>query len=78
MAASTRRCCRVTTTAPASINCSSSAGDYYRARGVQLPAAAFLDVVVLRFGIDEQRALPRAAADLAVQLLDLSRKLVGR
>jgi 5-hydroxyisourate hydrolase len=32
-----------------------SAGDYYRARGVQLPAAAFLDVVVLRFGIDEQQ-----------------------
>ena len=32
-----------------------SAGDYYRARGVQLPAQAFLDVVVLRFGIDEQQ-----------------------
>ncbi|WP_288439828.1 hydroxyisourate hydrolase [uncultured Pseudomonas sp.] len=32
-----------------------SAGDYYRARGVQLPAPAFLDVVVLRFGIDEQQ-----------------------
>ncbi|AZL73171.1 hydroxyisourate hydrolase [Pseudomonas oryziphila] len=32
-----------------------SAGDYYRARGVQLPVAAFLDVVVLRFGIDEQQ-----------------------
>lgn len=30
-----------------------SAGDYYRARGVQLAAQAFLDVVVLRFGIDE-------------------------
>lgn len=28
------------------------AGDYYRAKGVQLPATAFLDVVVLRFGID--------------------------
>ena len=28
------------------------AGDYYRARGVQLPDPAFLDVVVLRFGID--------------------------
>ena len=28
------------------------AGDYYRARGVQLPDLAFLDVVVLRFGID--------------------------
>jgi len=28
------------------------AGDYYRARGVQLPEPAFLDVVVLRFGID--------------------------
>ncbi|HKS12113.1 MAG TPA: hydroxyisourate hydrolase [Pseudomonas sp.] len=28
------------------------AGDYYRARGVQLPGQAFLDVVVLRFGID--------------------------
>lgn len=32
-----------------------SAGDYYRARGVQLPAQAFLDVVVLRFGIDESQ-----------------------
>ncbi|HAB02998.1 MAG TPA: hydroxyisourate hydrolase [Pseudomonas sp.] len=32
-----------------------SAGDYYRARGVQLPAQAFLDVVVLRFGIDQQQ-----------------------
>ena len=32
-----------------------SAGDYYRARGVQLPAQAFLDVFVLRFGIDEQQ-----------------------
>ncbi|MFJ4066810.1 hydroxyisourate hydrolase [Pseudomonas sp. NPDC089996] len=30
-----------------------SAGAYYRARGVQLPDTAFLDVVVLRFGIDE-------------------------
>jgi 5-hydroxyisourate hydrolase len=28
------------------------AGDYYRARGVTLPDPAFLDVVVLRFGID--------------------------
>ncbi|WP_079229071.1 hydroxyisourate hydrolase [Pseudomonas putida] len=32
-----------------------SAGAYYRARGVQLPDAAFLDVVVLRFGIDEKQ-----------------------
>ena len=32
-----------------------SAGDYYRARGGQLPAQAVLDVVVLRFGIDEQQ-----------------------
>lgn len=32
-----------------------SAGDYYRARGVALPEAAFLDVVVLRFGIDEKQ-----------------------
>lgn len=29
------------------------AGDYYRGRGVALPEPAFLDVVVLRFGIDE-------------------------
>lgn len=29
-----------------------AAGDYYRARGVALPDPAFLDVVVLRFGID--------------------------
>uniref|UniRef100_UPI003AF33CC0 hydroxyisourate hydrolase n=1 Tax=Pseudomonas syringae group TaxID=136849 RepID=UPI003AF33CC0 len=28
------------------------AGDYYRARGVVLNEPAFLDVVVLRFGID--------------------------
>ncbi|WP_311971057.1 hydroxyisourate hydrolase [Pseudomonas baltica] len=28
-------------------------GDYYRARGTVLPDPAFLDVVVLRFGIDE-------------------------
>jgi len=28
------------------------AGDYYRGRGVVLPEPAFLDVVVLRFGID--------------------------
>ncbi len=28
------------------------AGDYYRARGIALPSPAFLDVVVLRFGID--------------------------
>ncbi len=32
------------------------AGDYYRARGVILPDTAFLDVVVLRFGIDAQQA----------------------
>ncbi|MDH0300239.1 MULTISPECIES: hydroxyisourate hydrolase [unclassified Pseudomonas] len=32
-----------------------SAGDYYRARGVTLPDTAFLDVVVLRFGIDEKQ-----------------------
>jgi len=32
-----------------------SAGAYYRARGVQLPDTAFQDVVVLRFGIDEQQ-----------------------
>jgi 5-hydroxyisourate hydrolase len=28
------------------------AGDYYRTKGVKLPDQAFLDVVVLRFGID--------------------------
>jgi len=28
-----------------------NAGDYYRARGVELPQPAFLDQVVLRFGI---------------------------
>jgi 5-hydroxyisourate hydrolase len=31
------------------------AGDYYRARGVELPEHAFLDVVVLRFGIDAEQ-----------------------
>jgi 5-hydroxyisourate hydrolase len=28
-------------------------GDYYRARGVELPEPAFLDEVVLRFGVAE-------------------------
>ncbi len=32
------------------------AGDYYRARGVVLQEPAFLDVVVLRFGIDAAQA----------------------
>jgi 5-hydroxyisourate hydrolase len=32
------------------------AGDYYRARGTALPDPAFLDVVVLRFGIDASQA----------------------
>ena len=31
------------------------AGDYYRARGVQLAEPAFLDVVVLRFGISQEQ-----------------------
>ncbi len=31
------------------------AGDYYRARGVALPEPAFLDVVVLRFGISAEQ-----------------------
>ncbi|MGH8435595.1 MAG: hydroxyisourate hydrolase [Pseudomonas sp.] len=31
------------------------AGDYYRARGVELPSPAFLDVVVLRFGINAEQ-----------------------
>lgn len=26
-------------------------GDYYRARGITLPSPAFLDIVVLRFGV---------------------------
>jgi 5-hydroxyisourate hydrolase len=30
-------------------------GDYYRARGVALPQPAFLDVVVVRFGIDAEQ-----------------------
>ncbi|WP_166366645.1 hydroxyisourate hydrolase [Pseudomonas akapageensis] len=32
-----------------------AAGDYYRAKGVQLPEQAFLDVVVLRFGISAEQ-----------------------
>jgi len=32
-----------------------SAGDYYRAKGVTLPDQAFLDVVVLRFGISAEQ-----------------------
>lgn len=32
-----------------------AAGDYYRARGVTLPEPAFLDVVVLRFGISAEQ-----------------------
>ncbi|BCD87893.1 5-hydroxyisourate hydrolase [Pseudomonas solani] len=31
------------------------AGDYYRKRGVKLPEQAFLDVVVLRFGISAEQ-----------------------
>ncbi|WP_339509733.1 hydroxyisourate hydrolase [Pseudomonas sp. RL_15y_Pfl2_60] len=31
------------------------AGDYYRARGVKLANQAFLDVVVLRFGVDAEQ-----------------------
>ena len=31
-----------------------SAGDYYRKRGVELPEPAFLDEVVLRFGIADE------------------------
>ncbi|MDB6049908.1 MAG: 5-hydroxyisourate hydrolase [Pseudomonas sp.] len=31
------------------------AGDYYRARGTELPDQAFLDVVILRFGIDAEQ-----------------------
>ena len=31
-------------------------GAYYRARGVELPEPAFLDVVVLRFGISDAKA----------------------
>lgn len=31
-----------------------SAGDYYRRRGVELPEPAFLDQVVLRFGIADR------------------------
>ena len=33
-----------------------AAGDYYRARGLALPQQAFLDVVVLRFGVDADQA----------------------
>jgi 5-hydroxyisourate hydrolase len=32
------------------------AGDYYRARGVQLPSPAFVDVVTLRFGVADPHA----------------------
>ncbi len=32
-----------------------AAGEYYRARGLVSPSTAFLDVVVLRFGIDAQQ-----------------------
>ncbi|EIK95018.1 hydroxyisourate hydrolase [Pseudomonas sp. M47T1] len=32
-----------------------SVGDYYRAKGVQLPDQAFLDVVVLRVGINAEQ-----------------------
>lgn len=32
-----------------------AAGDYYRGRGVALPEPAFLDVVVLRFGISAEQ-----------------------
>ena len=32
------------------------AGDYFRARGLQLPAVPFVDVVTLAFGIDNAEA----------------------
>lgn len=31
-----------------------SAGDYYRKRGIELPTPAFLDEIVLRFGIADE------------------------
>ena len=53
------------------------AGDYYRARGVQLPEPAFLDVVVLRFRhLCGAGSLPCAVADFAVQLFHVPRKLI--
>jgi Transthyretin-like protein len=53
-----------------------SAGDYYRARGVQLPEPAFLDVGCGGISLRYQRRtgpLPCAPADFALQLFHLSR-----
>lgn len=53
------------------------AGDYYRARGVQLPEPAFLDVVVLRFGISAEQEhyhVPLLISPL--RLFNLSRQLI--
>ncbi len=51
-----------------------SAGDYYRARGVQLPEPAFLDVGRTALWYQcRTGSLPRASADFALQLLYLSR-----
>ncbi len=50
------------------------AGDYFRRQGEALPQPPFVDEVVLDFGIaDAAGALPRAAAGVAVGLLDVSR-----
>ena len=51
-------------------------GDYFRGIGVKLPEPPFLGAVVIRV-CDRRsgRALPRAAARLAVELLDLPRQL---
>ncbi len=43
------------TTARVFTSCNSAPAIYYRARGVQLPEPAFLDVVVLRFGISAEQ-----------------------
>ena len=54
------------------------AGAYFDRLGVSLPEPKFLDQVVIRFGIaDPERALPRAAAALALRILDLPGQLMA-
>ncbi len=59
-----------------STNWSSSAGDYLRAQGAELPDPAFPRQVPIRFGMAERGALPRAAAAFALRLFDLQGELM--
>ena len=51
-------------------------GDYFRAACVALPKPPFPNVIPIRFGLAETRALPRASLGLARWLFDLSGQLI--